>query len=227
MTVSRTDEPLRPPLLVVIAGTGTEIGKTWVACRLAGAWRQQGLRVAARKPAQSYDAALAGPTDAELLALATGESPRSVCPLSRWYPKALAPPMAAAVLGMPPFSIADLAGELSWPASAQAGLVELAGGLGSPQAADGDGVDLVARVAPDLVVLVSGAGLGALGAVRLAERALGGARLAVYLNHFAPADELHAANLRWLGEHCSAPVAVTPVELVEQLAALGEHRPVS
>ena len=120
---------------------------------------------------------------------------------------------------MPAFSIADLAGELSWPASAHAGLVELAGGLGSPQAADGDGVDLVARVAPDLVVLVSGAGLGVLSAVRLAERALGGVRLVVYLNHFAPADEVHAANLRWLGRHSSAPVVVTVAELVERLAA--------
>lgn len=37
----------RPELLVVIAGTGTDIGKTWVGCQLATELRAQGLRVAA------------------------------------------------------------------------------------------------------------------------------------------------------------------------------------
>ena len=48
----------RPTHLVVVAGTGTDIGKTWVAATLLTAWRDGGWAVAARKPAQSFD-----PTD--------------------------------------------------------------------------------------------------------------------------------------------------------------------
>ncbi|MBV8560261.1 MAG: AAA family ATPase, partial [Acidimicrobiia bacterium] len=57
----------RPERLVLVAGTGTEVGKTWVAARLAEALRARGTRVAARKPAQSF-APDEGPTDAEALA---------------------------------------------------------------------------------------------------------------------------------------------------------------
>lgn len=32
----------RPDLLVAVAGTGTEVGKTWVACRLAAELRGDG-----------------------------------------------------------------------------------------------------------------------------------------------------------------------------------------
>ncbi len=39
----------RPDLLVAVAGTGTEVGKTWVACRLAAELRARGLAVAARE----------------------------------------------------------------------------------------------------------------------------------------------------------------------------------
>ncbi|HEY6416293.1 MAG TPA: AAA family ATPase, partial [Acidimicrobiales bacterium] len=70
----------RPERLVVVTGTGTEVGKTWVACRLARALRERGLIVAARKPVQSYAAADAPDgTDAALLAEATGETALLVC----------------------------------------------------------------------------------------------------------------------------------------------------
>ena len=38
----------RPGVLVVVAGTGTDVGKTWVAARLLEHWRRAGLSVAAR-----------------------------------------------------------------------------------------------------------------------------------------------------------------------------------
>ena len=75
----------RRPFVVVVAGTGTEVGKTWLACQLAGAFRSRGLAVAARKPAQSFSPDETGHTDAELLARATGQAPRDVCPPWRWY----------------------------------------------------------------------------------------------------------------------------------------------
>ena len=87
----------------------------------------------ARKPAQSFEpsddlAAL----DAALLGAATGEPAEEVCPAHRWYEVAMAPPIAAAALGRPPFTIDDLVSELRWPTGAVAvdvGLVETAGGL--------------------------------------------------------------------------------------------------
>ena len=40
---------------MVVAGTGTEVGKTWAAVRLITELRSDGRSVAARKPAQSFD----------------------------------------------------------------------------------------------------------------------------------------------------------------------------
>src|SRR3954447_23680520 len=84
---------------VAVAGTGTEIGKTWVTAAVARWLRASGTRVAARKPAQSFAVTDAPETlDAAVLAAATGEHPDVVCPPHRSYERALAPPMAAAAL---------------------------------------------------------------------------------------------------------------------------------
>ena len=202
----------RPSTLVVVAGTGTEVGKTWVACELAARLRGLGLTVSARKLAQSFSAAELGSTDAERHAAATGERAPDVCPVQRWYPLAMVPPMAAESMGAPPFALGDLLAELRWPPWTDVGLLEEAGGLGSPQASDADGVDLVEAVAPGSVVVVAGAGLGTLGDLRLAGRALSGWPMVVYLNHFDPADELHERNRRWLAERQGLVVAVNATE---------------
>ncbi|HET9608475.1 MAG TPA: AAA family ATPase [Acidimicrobiales bacterium] len=205
----------RPERLVLVAGTGTEVGKTWVACRLARALRRRGLIVAARKPAQSYDPAddLAD-TDAALLAHATGDHPAVVCPQHRWYPAAMAPPMAAEALGRPPFTVADLVGELAWPPAVGVGLVETAGGVRSPVAADGDTVALAAVLHPEHVVLVGDAGLGTINGVRLAAAALARWPVIVVLNRYDPADDLHARNLEWLAGRDGFDVVTDPDELV-------------
>src|SRR5687767_12753082 len=136
---------MRPDLLVVVTGTGTEVGKTWVACAVAGA-----VGAVCRKPAQSFEAG-PGDTDADLLARATGDEPHAVCPPHRWYEVPMAPPMAAEVLGRPPFSLATLAEEItaSWPDGASIGMVEGAGGVRSPLAQDGDSADLARMLAAD------------------------------------------------------------------------------
>jgi dethiobiotin synthetase len=189
----------RPERLVLVAGTGTEVGKTWVACRLARELRRRGLIVAARKPVQSYDAGddLTG-TDAALLAHATGEHPAVVCPQHRWYPVAMAPPIAAEALGRAPFTVADLVAELAWPPAVGVGLVEAAGGVRSPLAADGDAVALAAALCPERVVLVADAGLGTINDVRLSTAALGPWPVTVVLNRFDPGEDLHVRNLEWL-----------------------------
>jgi dethiobiotin synthetase len=182
---------------LVIAGTGTEIGKTWVAVRLLQRARTLGLRVAARKPAQSY-AQGEGPTDAELLAAASGEDPHVVCPAHRWYPIPMAPPMAADALGLAPIKLEQLVAESAWPLTVELALIETAGGLCSPIAHDGDNLALIERLAPTRVVLVADAGLGTLNAVRLCLRALAPRPTTVFLNRFDASNELYVRNREWL-----------------------------
>lgn len=211
----------RPDLLVVMAGTGTDVGKTWVGAHLLRDLKAEGNQVSARKPAQSF-----GPedrtTDAHVLAAATGEEPTDVCPRDRWYTVAMAPPMAADALGRPAFTVAELAAELVWPSPAPAvGVVETVGGLRSPHAADGDGITLIEQLQPDVVVLVSDAGLGAINAVRLSLDALdAGSHVStplVFLNRFDPADDIDRRNRDWLDAHLGVEVISSIPGLVGRL----------
>jgi dethiobiotin synthetase len=211
---------LRPEHLVVVCGTGTEVGKTWVSCALLDELRRRGQSVAARKPAQSFDLdaeglRLGGETDAERLGAASGEPPDNVCPTWRSYHLAMAPPMAAQALGLPAFTVADLVDELAWPdEQVTVGLVETAGGVRSPQADDGDAVDLVAALEADLVVLVADAGLGTINSVRLSLTALGGREGAsepvVVLDRFDGRHDLHRRNREWLSDRDGSRVLVFP-----------------
>jgi dethiobiotin synthase len=203
---------MRPRRLVLVVGTGTDIGKTWVSARLLHALRRQGVRVAARKPAQSYDPGDDPLTlDAAVLGAATGEPAETVCLPHRWYPVAMAPPMASASLGRRPFTITELAREIEWPADeVDVGLVETAGGVGSPQAEDGDAVSLCSVLSPDLVVLVADAGLGTINSVRLTAGVLYGWPLVVVLNRYDEADEIHRRNLEWLASREGLDVTVMP-----------------
>jgi dethiobiotin synthetase len=213
----------RPERLVLVAGTGTEVGKTWVACRLARALRARGLIVAARKPAQSFDTGGdTADTDAGLLAHATGDHPAVVCPKHRWYPVAMAPPMAAEALGRPAFTVADLADELAWAPGVGVGLVESAGGVRSPLADDGDTVDLAAALRPDRIVLVAAAGLGTINGVRLAAGALAPWPLTVVLNRFDPDDDLHGRNADWLAGRDRLDVVVDVADLVAPIVGWPE-----
>ena len=211
----------RPDLLVVVVGTGTGVGKTWVAAHVLRDLHAEGHAVAARKSAQSF-----GPedrtTDAHVLAAATGAEPTDVCPRHRWYTVPMAPPMAAEALGRPAFTVADLAEEASWPAPAPAvGLVETAGGVRSPQAFDGDAVTLIEELQPDIVLLVADAGLGAINLVRLSLDALdAGAHVAtplVFLNRYDPAAEIDRRNRDWLSERLDVEVLSSIPSLVERL----------
>jgi dethiobiotin synthetase len=203
-------------LSVVVAGTGTEIGKTFVAVGLLHALRTRGLVVAARKPVQSFalgDTA----TDADLLAAATGVAPTTVCPPHRRLEIPLAPPMAAEALGLPPFTVADLVAEIETGTPVGTPLlVETAGGVRSPIAADGDCVALIDALAPGVVVLVADAGLGTINAVRLSVAALGHHPVVVYLNRFDADSDLHPRNLQWLRTREGLDV-VTGVEALADL----------
>ncbi|MBO4206063.1 ATP-dependent dethiobiotin synthetase BioD [Micromonospora echinofusca] len=202
----------QPDVLVVVAGTDTEVGKTWTTADVARRLRRAGLSVAARKPVQSHEPD-AVDTDATVLAQATGEAATAVCPPHRDFAVPMAPPMAAASLGLPPFGVADLVDELAWPPGCDVGFVESAGGVRSPIAADGDTVDLVRAVRPDLVVLVAHAGLGVINALRLCAAALDPVRPVVLLNRFDAEQDLHQRNLEWSREVDGFEVVTSPQEL--------------
>jgi dethiobiotin synthetase len=200
---------------VLVLGTGTEVGKTWVSARLLATLRQSGVTVAARKPAQSFD-----PDDdpmsldSAVLGAATGEPSETVCRPHRSYPTAMAPPMAAEWLGRPGFTVAGLVAELVWPSPrVDVGVVESAGGVRSPQADDGDAVTLVRELSPDMLLLVADAGLGTINSVRLSLDALPTdvPRLVV-LNRFDGDCELHRRNRAWLGDRDGFPVLAMPVD---------------
>ena len=206
---------------VVVAGTGTGIGKTWVTAALATSLRDRGIAVAARKPAQSFEAGATGPTDADVLGAATGESPTTICPEHRWLPRAMAPPMAAVALGLPEFTVAELASEITTSSPDDAiVLVESAGGARSPLAADGDTVSLANALHPALVILVADAELGTINLVRLSAAALAPHRVVVYLNRFDKRAELHAANREWLVTREGLEVVTEPGALEYIVAAL-------
>lgn len=212
---------MRPRRLVVVSGTGTEIGKTWVSCHLLAAARAAGWTVAARKPAQSFAPGDAT-TDAAQLAAATGESPEAVCPAERSYPAAFAPPMAAAVLGRPEPRLGELADWVasSWPdQTVDLGLVEGAGGVASPLAVDGDTADLARRLAADTVVVVADAELGVISGVRSARVVVGDLAMVVHLNRFSPGRQLHDLNADWLRGRDGFQVTTDVAAL---LSALGD-----
>jgi len=187
---------VRPERLVVVLGSGTDVGKTWLSAAVLTRLRKAGTTVAARKPVQSF-APCDGETDADVLARATGEEPGQVCPAHRSYAIAMAPPIAAAFLGSAPPTLDELLAELLWPpGGVQVGLVETVGGPRSPVADDADSTALAGAVGADLHVLVTPAGLGAINAVRLCAAVIP-APLVVFLNHFDGGD-LHDRNRRWL-----------------------------
>ncbi len=184
--------------VVVVTGTGTEVGKTWVTSALIRHLKEHDIPVTARKPVQSFDVA-DGSTDADVLASALGIEAHDVCPLHRWYEIPMAPPMAAEELGLPPIALADLVAEIRLPEVGLT-LVEGVGGVRSPLADDADTADLADALGARLIVLVADAGLGTINSVVLSLEALARWDVAVFLNRFEATDRLHQKNLRWLSE---------------------------
>jgi dethiobiotin synthetase len=203
-------------VIVLVTGTGTDVGKTWFAAATARALRAHGLTVRAWKPVQSFAPGDTS-TDADVLAAATGQESEAVCAPERRYPIAVAPPMASDRLGRPPFTIADLAADLPVTELETVLLVEGAGGPRSPLAHDGDTVDLAAALPTDVVVLVSDAGLGTINATRVCADALTQWPLVVALNRFDERNELHRDNRDWLRTRTSLEVITNPEALAVHL----------
>jgi dethiobiotin synthetase len=210
----------RPRLLIGVAGTHTEVGKTYVSARWLSYLRAVGFAVAARKPVQSFAVGDAS-NDAVQLAQATGEDQYAVCPVHRRYPLALAPPMAADLLHRQRILKDELLQELTWPADIDVGLVETVGGPYSPLSHDGASVDLLRLCQPDRTVLIADAGLGTLNAVRLCWPHL--PQPVVFLNRYDANNELHRLNYQWLSERYSIPAAVD-LEQLTQMVNVGSRQ---
>jgi dethiobiotin synthetase len=208
--------------LIGVIGTNTEVGKTWVAAQLLATLKLRGTRVAARKPVQSY-----GPddinTDAALLAGASGEDVADICPAHRCYPLAMAPPMAAKILGRGPLRMREIVAEIHWPAGIDIGIVETVGGARSPLACDGDSMDLLRRLKVDELLLVANAELGTINSVRLTMAMVGTTPTLVYLNRFDSNNQLHELNRRWLIEQDGLAVITDVRSLAVAVAGSDRH----
>jgi dethiobiotin synthetase len=202
---------------VVVTGTATDIGKTWFTAAAIAALRS--ATTSAKKPVQSF-APDGGPTDADVLARATGQDPHDVCPRHRWYPVPVAPPMAADMLGLPPFTVSDLVRELQPFDDDAITFVEAVGGPRSPIADDGDTVDLAQALGPDVVVLVADAGLGTINAVRVSAAALTTWPLVVALNRYDTTNDLHVRNAEWLRTREGLEIVTDPEALAAHLLAV-------
>jgi dethiobiotin synthetase len=184
---------------VVVLGTGTDVGKTYVTACLARGLREHDS-VLALKPIESgVEAGATG--DAGAIALAAGHAPL----LSPWrFPRPVSPHLGAREQGM----TIDVAEVAAWVAAqethaaARFSLVELAGGAFSPLGPGVTNVDLALALGPALWVLVAPDALGVLHDVTATLRALPRAPDALLLSGARSADQstgTNAAELSRLG----------------------------
>ncbi|MFD7974977.1 dethiobiotin synthase [Streptomyces sp. NPDC059071] len=194
--------------VIVITGTGTEIGKTVVTAAVAALAAAGGRSVAVLKPAQTgVGAGEAGDAD-EVVRLAgaavTGAE------LAR-YPEPLAPDTAARRAGLAPVAPAEVAGAARKLAEEHdLVLVEGAGGLLVRFDEDGGTLADAARLLGAPVLVVVPAGLGTLNSTSLtaeALRARGIEQLGVVIGSWPEAPDLAArCNLTDLPKAAGAPL---------------------
>ncbi|MFR9676450.1 dethiobiotin synthase [Streptomyces sp. TR02-1] len=156
--------------VLVVSGTGTDVGKTVTTAAVAAVALGAGRSVAVVKPAQT-GVAEGEPGDvAEVVRLA-GDSVR-VVECAR-YPEPLAPATAARRAGMPCVSPADVAATVD-DLHGQHDLVLVEGAGGLLVRFDEEGATLadVARLLAAPVLVVAEAGLGTLNATQLTAEAL-------------------------------------------------------
>ncbi|MGA4843378.1 dethiobiotin synthase [Streptomyces sp. G45] len=156
--------------VLVVSGTGTEIGKTVTTAAVAAVALAAGRSVAVLKPAQT-GVAPGEPGDVDEVVRLAGDRVTAV-ELAR-YPEPLAPSTAARRAGLPavsPAEVAETAQKLA--ASHDLVLVEGAGGLLVRFDEAGSTLADAARLLEAPVLVVAAAGLGTLNATALTGEAL-------------------------------------------------------
>ncbi|MGW5423896.1 dethiobiotin synthase [Streptomyces sp. NPDC003943] len=155
--------------IIVITGTGTEVGKTVVTAALAATATSAGRSVAVLKPAQT-GVGPGEPGDADDVARLSGAA--TTAELAR-FPEPLAPGTAARRAGMAPVrpaEVADAARKLAEEHDLV--LVEGAGGLLVRFDEDGGSLADAAALLGAPVLVVAQAGLGTLNTTELTAEAL-------------------------------------------------------
>lgn len=155
--------------LVVVTGTGTEIGKTVVACGLVAAWGRRGRAIAGLKPIESGQTA-EGHADVRALGrVSTFHVTRFTPPYLLMDP--VSPHLAARREG----KAIDPDVVVRWVApirrAADGVVLELPGGLFSPINDEQTNADLLLRLAPTRVLLVAPDRLGVIHDVLATTRA--------------------------------------------------------
>ncbi|MGH3940464.1 MAG: dethiobiotin synthase [Pseudonocardiaceae bacterium] len=156
--------------VLVVTGTGTEVGKTIVTAALAAVALDQGRTVAVIKPAQT---GVAGPgaSDMDVVARLVGDGVS--CHQRGRYPEPLAPNTAARRAGMAAVHPADISQEVN-QLSRDHDLVLVEGSGGLLARFDDAGATLmdIAELLDSPVLVVAHAGLGTLNASALTTEAL-------------------------------------------------------
>ena len=204
---------------IFISGTGTEIGKTYVSCKLVAAIQTTGLSVAAIKPIET--GCDPTPSDATLLAQACGnEALATDTRFYRAFP-ALAPHAVELQGGekMPPLgTLARAVHELG--AASDVCLVEGAGGLFVPLRANVQETNAdFARLLNARVVVVAPNKLGVLSdviAILEAARARQLSIAAIYLNTFESHTDLSQQTNKEVLSECAGPIPI--VDNIDELA---------
>jgi dethiobiotin synthetase len=156
--------------VIVVTGTGTEVGKTVVTAAVAALAAAAGKRVAVVKPAQTGD-----DSDVRSVTRLTGLT--DVHELAR-YPAPLAPATAALHAGMTPLSLTAMTDRVQSLTDRDLVLVEGAGGLLVRLDASGATIaDLAAALGAGLLVVTTAA-LGTLNATALTCEAIAARGLA-------------------------------------------------
>jgi dethiobiotin synthetase len=176
---------------VVILGTGTDVGKTYVTACLARGLQAR-VRVLALKPIESgVEGATLG--DAGAIAAAAGHAAR----LSPWrLRRPVSPHLAAREQGVS-ITLPDV---VRWvddeerAATPEVSLVELAGGAFSPLGVGATNADLASALEPAVWLLVAPDSLGVLHDLTATLRALPRAPDAVLLSGARPADQSTGTN---------------------------------
>ncbi len=209
--------------MLVITGTDTGVGKTFVGCALALALRARGVRVLAVKPIES--GCPGEPTAAEdgvRLAVATGQ--REPAHALVRLPDPIAPAEAADRAGLR-LDLEELVRRVrALAAGAELTLVEGAGGLLTPLTWDQDLTDLT-RALDARVLVVAADRLGAINQALLVLRVLGGLALPVaglVLSAPAERDATTGANAAAIVRR-SPGLPVVTVPRAPDPSALGGH----
>jgi dethiobiotin synthetase len=163
-----------PPVLVV-SGTGTDVGKTVVTAAVAALAASRGLRVAVVKPVQTGEppgAAGEPPGAVGDLATVRRLSGVTACHELARFPDPLSPEAAARAAGLPPLDLAAAAVTVK-QIEADLILIEGAGGLLVRYDAAGTTIADLAAMLSAPVLVVTTPGLGTLNHTALTLEALG------------------------------------------------------